>query len=98
MRFTAYGFGVATAAGQPMPEVFVHYVDPRRKVRRTISLGRGSAPCGTIRRTALRRLFPFTPRSGTWALQFDTQRTYHRGTDNSRFLFDRPTLTVSAAG
>ncbi len=98
VRFTAYGFGVATPAGQPMPEVFVHYVDPRRKVRRTISLGRGAAPCGTIKRTALRKLFPFAPRSGTWGLQFDTQRTYHRGTDNSRFLFDRPTLTVSAAG
>jgi hypothetical protein len=95
VRFSAFGFGVATAAGQPMPKVYVHYVDPRRKVRRTISLGAGTAPCGTIARTALRKLFPFTPRSGKWTLQFDTNPVYRRGTGVSRFLFYKITLTVS---
>lgn len=95
VRFSAFGFGVATAAGQPMPEVFVHYVDPRGKVKRTISLGRGTAPCGTIKRTALRKLFPFSPRPGRWTLQFDTQRKYVKGTSRSRFLFDSPSLTIS---
>jgi hypothetical protein len=95
VRFSAYGFGVATPAGQPMPKVYVHYVDPKRKVRRTISLGAGTAPCGTIAKTALRKLFPFNPRSGKWTLQFDTNPVYHRGTGVSRFLFYKITLTVS---
>ncbi len=95
VRFSAYGFGVATPAGSPMPAVYVHYVDPRGKLRRTVSLGAGTTPCGTIRRTALRRLFPFDPRRGRWTLQFDTSRAYHRATGVSRFVFDRVTLTVS---
>lgn len=95
VRFSAYGFGVATPSGQPMPTVYAHYVDPRGKLRRTVALGAGTTPCGTIRRTALRRLFPFNPRRGTWTLQFDTNRVYRRGTGVSRFVFDRVTLTVS---
>ena len=95
VRFSAYGFGVATPAGQPMPNVYVHYVDPKHKVRKTISLGAGAAPCGTIAKTALRKLFPFTPRSGAWTLQFDTNPVYHRGTGVSRFIFYTIALTVS---
>lgn len=95
VRFSVFGFGMATPAGKPMPKVYVHYVDPRRKLRRTISLGAGATPCGTIRRTALRKLFPFSPRRGSWTLQFDTNATYRRGTGVSRFVFDRVTLTVS---
>ena len=95
VRFSAFGFGVATPSGQPMPAVYVHYVDPRGKVRRTISLGAGTSPCGTIRRTALRRLFPFNPRRGTWTLQVDTSPAYRRGTGVSRFVFDRVALTIS---
>lgn len=95
VRFSAYGFGVATAAGQPMPRVYVHYVDPKGKVRRTVALGAGTTPCGSIAKTSLRRLFPFNPRRGTWTLQFDTSPTYRRGTGVSRFLFDKISLTVS---
>ncbi len=95
VRFSAYGFGIATATGQPMPKVYAHYVDPKGKVRRTITLGTGSAPCGTIARTKLRKLFPFSPRAGKWTLQFDTNAAYHRGTGVSRFLFYKITLTVS---
>ncbi len=95
MRFAAYGFGVATPPGAPMPTVYVHDVDPRGKLRRTISLGKGTTPCGTIAQTPLRRLFPFDPRRGRWTLQFDTNRTYRRATGVSRFVFDRVTLTVS---
>ena len=89
MRFSAYGFGVATPAGASMPTVYVHYVDPRGKLRRTISLGAGTTPCGTIVQTTLRRLFPFNPRRGRWTLQFDTSRTYRRATGVSR-LRGRP--------
>ena len=95
VRFSAFGFGVATPTGQPMPKIYVHYVDPRRKVRRTISLGAGTGPCGTIAKTPLRKLFPFNPRSGKWTLQFDTNPVYHRGTGVSRFLFSTIGLTVS---
>ena len=95
VRFSAFGFGVATPTGQPMPKVYVHYVDPKHKVRRTITLGTGTGPCGTIAKTALRKLFPFDPRSGKWTLQFDTNPVYHRGTGVSRFLFYTIGLTVS---
>lgn len=95
VRFSAFGFGVATPAGQPMPTVYLHYVDPRGKLRRTVSLGAGAAPCGTIARTRLRKLFPFNPRHGVWTLQFDTNAKYRRATGVSRFVFDKVTLTVS---
>ena len=95
VRFTAIGFGVATPAGQPMPAVYVHYVDPRGKLRRTVPLGAGVTPCGTIAKTKLRRLFPFNPRRGSWTLQFDTNPAYRRATDLSRFVNSRVTLTIS---
>ncbi len=96
VRFIAYGFGTSTAAGQPMPTVYVHYIDPKGRLKRTVAIGAGTAPCGTIRRTALRKLFPFSPRSGTWTLQYDTQKRYVRATPNTHFLYDRFTLTISA--
>ncbi|HVP01071.1 MAG TPA: hypothetical protein VMT10_00770 [Solirubrobacteraceae bacterium] len=96
VHFIAYGFGTATPAGQPMPTVYVHYIDPRGKLRKTVAIGAGTAPCGTIKRTALRKLFPFTPRSGTWTLQYDTQQKYVKGTPTTYFPFDRFTLTISA--
>ncbi len=95
VRFSAWGFGVATPTGRPMPKVYVHYVDPKGKARRTSLVGTGTAPCGTVLRTKLRKLFPFNPRRGTWTLQFDTSKAYHRGTGVSRFLFYKITLGVS---
>ncbi len=94
VRFSAFGFGLATPPGGKQPEIFVHYIDPKGKARKTISLGRGNGPCGSIRRTAKRRLFPFRPSDGTWALQFDTQRRYVKGTPRSRFVWDRLTFDV----
>ncbi len=95
VRFSAIGFGVGTPAGSAAPVVYVHYVDPRKRVRRTVALGAGAGACGTITRTAKRKLFPFRPRSGRWTLQFDTNRAYRRGTSSSPFLWDRLTLTIS---
>ena len=77
VRFDVYGFGLV----RPRATVYLHYV--RRstgEVRRTIKLGRVRGTCGVIRRTKLRRLFPFTPERGTWILQFDTVRRYQRAT------------------
>jgi hypothetical protein len=95
VRFSVWGFGVATPTGQPMPKVYMHYVDPRGKLKKTVMLGTGTAPCVTIAKTKLRKLFPFSPRKGNWTLQFDTNPLYHRGTGVSRFLFNRIGLTVS---
>lgn len=82
VRFTAIGFG---AGERTMPAVYVHYVDPAGRLKQTISLGRGAAPCGTIRSSSLRRLFPFEARKGTWTLQLDTRRSYRRATEDSSF-------------
>ena len=95
VRFSAFGFGVGLAATAPRPPIYLHYVNPRGKLKRTVLLGIGAGVCGSIRRTPLRRLFPFRPTRGKWTLQFDTHKLYTRGTGN-RFLYDRSlTLTIS---
>jgi hypothetical protein len=89
VRFSAYGFGLVQA--NPLAPVartvYVHYVDPAGKLRRTTRLGRTAGPCGHILKTAQQRLFPFKPRAGEWTLQFDTSATYRRGTTKSNFLY-----------
>jgi hypothetical protein len=94
VRFSAFGFGIDRAPGTAAPEIFVHYVSPKGKVVRTVSLGKGRGSCGSIRRTAKRKLFPFRPSNGRWALQFDTRKRYVKGTTRSRFAWDRLTLTI----
>lgn len=83
VRFSAYGFGLAT----PNPDVFVHYVRPNGKLKRTVRLGRAKGTCGYIARTRKRPLFPFKAERGTWNLQFDTNGRYRRGQASSQFLF-----------
>jgi hypothetical protein len=89
VRFSAFGFGLLQAHPlTPAPRsVYVHYVDPAGKIRRTTKLGRTAGPCGHILQTAKQRLFPFTPRVGEWTLQFDTAQAYRRGTPQSPFLY-----------
>ncbi|MBX5441512.1 MAG: hypothetical protein IRZ32_08290 [Solirubrobacteraceae bacterium] len=69
VRFSAWGFGPGVA-------VYVHYVRPGGGAVATVRLGETRGECGTIRRTAPRRLFPLRPAAGTWRLQFDTSRAY----------------------
>lgn len=95
VRFSAFGFGVATAPGAAQPEIFVHYVGPKGKVKKTVSLGRGKGACGSIRSSKKLRLFPFKPANGKWTLQFDTKRGYTKGKPSSRFPWDSLTLDVS---
>lgn len=95
VRFSAFGFGIDTPPGKKQSTIYVHYVDRRGKARKTVKLGRGRGSCGSIRRTAKRKLFPFRPSSGTWALQFDTRRRYVKGTARSKFVWDRLTLKIS---
>ena len=74
--------------------VYVHYVRPNGKVRRTISLGRARGTCGLIRRTARMRLFPFRAEKGRWVLQFDTNKAYRRATSKSKFVWVRKPVEV----
>lgn len=89
VRFSGTGFALQKAN----PTVYVHEVRPGGHVERTFSLGRATGPCGTIAHNAKRRLFPTTPRHGTWHLQFDTSRTYRRG--RSAFVFYTLAVIVS---
>jgi hypothetical protein len=90
VRFSVAGFALNT----PNPDVYVHYVDPKGKLKQTVRLGRTTGQCGRIARTAKRRLFPFAePRLGKWQLQFDTSKAFHKGVNGrkgvkgSQFLF-----------
>ena len=94
VRFSVYGFGLAA----PNPDVYLHYVSPAGRLRKTVRLGRAQGQCGSISRTALRRLFPFAaPARGKWQLQFDTSKTYRRGVTGSSFLFYTVGVDVRAA-
>ena len=95
VRFSAFGFGMATKPGAQQTQIYVHYVSPKGKATKTVSLGRGQGACGSIRRSARRKLFPFKPGNGNWSLQFDNQKRYVKGTALSTFVWDRITLRVS---
>jgi hypothetical protein len=83
VRFKIFGFGLATAN----PVVYLHYVRPNGKLKRTIRLGKAQGVCGQIPRTARKKLFPFNAEGGTWNLQFDTHKAYRKGVSNSSFLY-----------
>jgi hypothetical protein len=84
VRFSVAGFALATAD----PDVYVHYIDPRGKLKQTVRLGKATGQCGRIVKTAKRRLFPFSqPRLGKWQLQFDTSEQFAKGATGSKFLF-----------
>jgi hypothetical protein len=68
VTFRARGFPRAKS-------LYVHYINPRKRVVKTVRLGRTARPCGTTE--ARVRLIPFEkPRAGTWSLRFDTRQTY----------------------
>ncbi len=93
VRFSAFGFALA----RPRASVYLHYVfRETNKVRRTIRLGTSRGPCGTIRRTKPRRLFPFAPERGTWILQFDTVSRYERATSRRTTPWVRKPVEVFA--
>jgi hypothetical protein len=84
VRFSVAGFGLATHN----PDVYVHYVTPKGKLKETVRLGKATGQCGRIERTAKRKLFPFKdPALGKWQLQFDTSRSFRKGKEGSTFLF-----------
>lgn len=83
VRFSLFGFGLAGPARQ----IYVHYIAPNRRLLKTVALGRPQGHCGAIPKTARRALFPFPVTcAGLWHLQFDTRRSFRRGTSTSSFL------------
>jgi len=91
VRFSLYGFGLYKTNAK----VYVHYVRPNGKVRRTVYLGKAFGVCGHIRRTRKRLLFPFTAQRGTWTLQFDTRSGYYgKATTKSKYAWFRKPVQV----
>jgi hypothetical protein len=84
VRFNVFGFALQ---GASRPPVYVHYLRPGSgSLARTVRLGTAGESCGHLQ-TKRRRLFGFTPRRGTWKLQFDTSKTFRRGSSRSSFLY-----------
>src|SRR3954452_4737001 len=51
--------------------VYVHYVQPNGKLKRTLRIGTTRGPCGSLK-TGPIALFPFRYSYGTWTFQIDT--------------------------
>jgi hypothetical protein len=92
VRFTVYGFGLV----QRRAPIFLHYVSPQGKQRRTVRLGTATGVCGRIDATRERRLFPFPAQRGTWILQFDTRSRYERATSKRRTPWVRKPVEIFA--
>ena len=91
VRFEIYGFGLYKSGAK----VYVHYVRPNGKLRRTVYLGTAFGKCGHIRSTRKRLLFPFTAERGTWTLQFDTRSGYYgKATAKSTYAWFRRPVRV----
>lgn len=91
VRFTIHGFGLVRRRSS----VYLHYVSPKGKARRTVRLGRAAGVCGRIERTRKRHLFPFRAERGQWILQFDTRSRYERATSNRRTPWVRKPVEIS---
>jgi hypothetical protein len=90
VRFKIFGFGLVKAN----PSVYLHYVRPNGKLKRTIRIGKAQGVCGQIKRTARKKLFPFSAERGKWKLQFDTSRKYRRGHSGVNFLYYTIGVTI----
>jgi hypothetical protein len=90
VRFKIFGFGLVDAN----PAVYLHYVRPNGKVKRTIRLGKAAGTCGQITHTSKHKLFPFHAGRGTWRLQFDTHKRYRKGKAGVDFLYYTISVTI----
>jgi hypothetical protein len=75
VRYSLYGIGLSAP---PHSIVFLHYLDPRGHLRKTVGIGYTRGPCGSLPASIAHRLFPFRTSSGTWRLQFDLAPGYSR--------------------
>jgi hypothetical protein len=73
VRYSVNAIGFSAPQGTI---VWVHYLDPRGHLRRTVPIGRTKGVCGSLHRSILHRLFPFRATAGRWRLQFDLEQTY----------------------
>jgi hypothetical protein len=64
--------------------VYVHYIQPNGKLKRTLRIGTTRSPCGSLK-TGPIALFPFRYSYGTWTFQIDASRAY-RATMTPRLL------------
>lgn len=87
VRFVANGFKLAQADTTKNPAVYIHYIRPNGKRKKSFRLGTATGPCGELKRTAKRRLFPFKAERGLWKLQVDTNKVYKRGKSDSTFTY-----------
>lgn len=55
--------------------VYVHYLAPSGKLKKTLRIGTTRGACGTLK-TGPIALFPFSYTYGTWTFQVDASRTY----------------------
>lgn len=90
VRFTVSGFGLLRRHAS----VYLHYISPGKKLRRTVRLGTAIGTCGVIRRTRERHLFPFPAERGRWILQFDTNKKYTRATSKSPYIWVRKPVEI----
>jgi hypothetical protein len=90
VRFSVNGFGLLRHEAS----VYLHYVSPGGRARRTVRLGKAVGTCGKIRATRLRHLFPFRAERGRWVLQFDTNKTYSRARGKSKYIWVRKPVEI----
>ncbi len=76
VRYTVDAIGLSARAGA---QVWVHYVDPSGRLRRSAAIGTTSGVCGSLH-SIRHRLFPLAVRAGVWRLQFDLSRAYSTAT------------------
>jgi hypothetical protein len=73
VRYSVNAIGLSAPQGSI---VWIHYVNPRGHVRRSVAIGRTTGVCGSLRRSILHRLFPLRTTPGRWRLQFDLKQAY----------------------
>lgn len=66
--------------------VYVHYIQPNGRLKRTLRIGTTRSPCGSLK-TGPIALFPFRYAYGRWTFQVDTNRRFERAT-TPRLLID----------
>lgn len=59
--------------------VYVHYIQPNGKLKRTLRIGTTRAPCGSLK-TGPIALFPFRYAYGTWTFQVDASSHFSKAT------------------
>ena len=73
VRYSVNAIGLSSPVGSI---VWVHYLNPGGRLRKSVPIGRTTGVCGSLRRSALHRLFPFHPTTGRWRLQFDVRQKF----------------------